>query len=62
MASIGLICMSTWSQHKSKWVRVGTAMMVVAAVIYGGQMVAKDGWLSLLITPDQKGRWLFQKD
>jgi len=54
--------MSTWSQHKSKWVRVGTAMMVVAAVIYGGQMVAKDGWLSLLITPDQQGRWLFQKE
>jgi len=54
--------MNAWPQHKRKWVYLGTAMVMVAAVIYGGQMVAKDGWLSLLLTADQQGRWLFQKE
>jgi Ca-activated chloride channel family protein len=54
--------MSEWFQDKRKWIRTGTAVMVVAVVIYGGQIVAKDGWLSLLLTPDQQGRLLFNQE
>lgn len=49
------------SQLTRKWVRIGTAAMVVAALIYGAQIVAKDGWLSLFLTFDQQGRLLFQQ-
>ncbi len=54
--------MSAWSQQIRKWVHVGIAAMVVAVVINGGLIVAKDGWLSLLLTPDQQGRLLFEKE
>ncbi len=53
--------MKSWSQNTIKWVRIGTAAMVVAVVIYGGRIVDKDGWLSLLLTPDQQGRLFFQQ-
>jgi Ca-activated chloride channel family protein len=54
--------MNTTSGKKKKWGIAGVVTIVVAAVVYGGQMVAKDGWLSLLLTADQQGRLLFQKE
>lgn len=46
---------------KKKWINAGALTVLVAVVIYGWTIVDKDGWIALLLTPDQQGRFLFQK-
>ena len=40
----------------------GAVAVIVIVIAYGGQIVKNEGWLSLLLTPDQQGHLLFKKE
>lgn len=54
--------MKNWAHNKKKWIVTWVCLGMVAVAGYGGHVVNNDGWISLLLTPDQFGRLLFEKE
>ena len=47
---------------KKMWTVAGAVTVIVAVVVYCWLIVDKGGWISLLLNPDQQGRFLFLKE